>query len=482
VEKTPVSSFWQRGHQHKNLLLAAAVLVGLALRLLILVETRGLDTVILDEQQYRQIATNILAGHGFAWGPGDPTSIRPPLYPALLAGTWRVAGSINLQAVRVIQIGLSLCTAALIYALGRRLYDDSIGQLAAAITWLYPSLIFFDYLLLTEVLFTFLLVAFVLTAVVLVQTGRVWSAGLCGVSLGLAALTRSILWPLPFLLCPLLALLIATSWRRRVSLSVIVLAGYALIVGPWAIRNTRLQGVVTIVDTMGGINLRTGNYEYTPDDRMWDAVSQTTGEKSWIRGLTTEPPGLPMTEGRKDKWAQRKAIEYIRAHPLITFRRSLIKFADFWGLEREFIAGVQQGLFAVPFWFRVCASLAIILGYMLLVTTGVAGIWLVPPSDRRGHILLLLPMVLIVGLHTIVFGHSRYHVPLMPVLAVYAAALVTKRGGLAWVSFRSGWEQRHLPASVVGAAVSVTALLAIWVRQVAFVDLNRIGALIQHVG
>ena len=42
---------------------------------------------------------------------------------------------------------------------------------------------------------------------------------------------------------------------------------------------------VTIVDTMGGMNLRMGNYEYTPDDRMWDAVS-LQGEKSWVHGLS----------------------------------------------------------------------------------------------------------------------------------------------------------------------------------------------------
>ncbi len=62
-------------------------------------------------------------------------------------------------------------------------------------------------------------------------------------------------------------------------------------------------------------------------------------------------PDQPVTEGMKDKWAQRKAIEYMRRASGQTFRRSLIKFADFWGLEREFIAGVQQGLFNPPRWF-----------------------------------------------------------------------------------------------------------------------------------
>jgi hypothetical protein len=67
---------------------------------------------------------------------------------------------------------------------------------------------------------------------------------------------------------------------------------------------------------MGGINLRMGNYEYTPDDRMWDAVS-LRGEKNWVYGIGADVDHTP-TEGEKDKWAQRKALEYMRANPGIT--------------------------------------------------------------------------------------------------------------------------------------------------------------------
>ena len=140
-------------------------------------------------------------------------------------------------------------------------------------------------------MFTLLLLAFVLLAVMLVQTPRASTAFLCGVALGLAALTRSVLWPLPLVLCPLLAFLIRGPACRAVSLLPrCCWLGYAVVVAPWAVRNTRLQETLTIVDTMGGINLRMGNYEYTPDDRMWDAVS-IGGDKSWVHGFATEQPG-----------------------------------------------------------------------------------------------------------------------------------------------------------------------------------------------
>jgi len=460
------------GRDYGRLALVAALVLGAAIRLAILWQTPGLGQQIVDEQQYSEIARNLVAGHGFGWGPGALTSIRPPLYPGLLAAVWSAAGSENLQAVRVVQILLALGTAGLVYAIGTRVFGRAVGRVAAAISWLYPSLIFFNFLILTETLFIFLLMAFLLAAIALVQTPRGWIAVACGLSLGLAALPRSVLWPLPILLCPMLALLIRAPLATRLALPGLVLVGYTLVVAPWAIRNTRLQHVVTIVDTMGGMNLRMGNYEYTPDDRMWDAVG-LTGEKSWVYGLAAEHPGETITEGQKEKWAQHKAIAYMRANPLVTLRRSFIKFADFWGLEREFMAGVQQGLYAPPAWFEVAGSLAIVLVYVLVVTAGAAGIWLAPPGDWRMQILLLLPVVVITGAHTIVFGHSRYHFPLMPIFGLYAAALVVARA--------PAYRFSHRPI-LVGAIVSVTALLAIWIRQVAIVDLARISALLSHVG
>jgi len=450
--------------------LTIAFIAGLAIRLAILANTAGLPTKIADEQHYSRIAQNIVLGHGFAWEERQPTSIRPPLYPALLAGVWALSPN-NLQAVRVLQILLALGTVVLVYILGSRVYGPAVGAWAAAVCWLYPSLIFFNFLILTETLFTLLLVAFVLLAVLLVQTSRTVFAPACGIALGLGALTRSVLWPLPLILCPLLAVLIRAPLGRRLTLPCLVLAGYALVVAPWSIRNSRLQGVVTIVDTMGGINLRMGNYEYTPDDRMWDAV-MLTGPQGWIHGYEPSYPGQPVTEGTKDKWAQRKAFEYMREHPGKTVRRSLIKFADFWGLERDFIAGVQQNLYAPPLWFTVLATLAILVGYVVVVTAGAAGIWLAAPRDWHIHVVVLLPVLAILAGHTLAFGHSRYHLPLVPILAVYGAAFVTMPAS----------SLRFARAKAVGAIFTVSVLLAIWIRQVALVDLPRIRALLEHLG
>src|SRR5215471_11623683 len=206
--------------------------IGLLVRLAVLSQTSTLGAKIVDEQQYTQIAENVRAGNGFAWGPGQLTSIRPPLYPGLLAATWTLTGGTNFQAVRVWQILLSLATAALVFWLGATLWNEKAGALAAAITWLYPSFILYDSLILTETLFTFLLVAFVAATVAVIQKPRAIVAVACGVTLGLAALTRSVLWPLPLVLCPALLLMLDAPFIRRIWLSAIVFLAYALVVGP----------------------------------------------------------------------------------------------------------------------------------------------------------------------------------------------------------------------------------------------------------
>jgi 4-amino-4-deoxy-L-arabinose transferase-like glycosyltransferase len=429
------------------------------------------DAKIGDEQHFLQLAQSLLRGDGFAWGPERPTSLRPPLYPAVVTSLWWLGGEGNLQVVRFVQIFLSLVTAGLVYELGRRAFDPAVAAVAAIVTWLYPSLVFFNFTILTETLFTLLLVAFVLFGVMLVERGRPVLALACGLALGLGALTRSVLWPVPLVVCPLVLLTLRGAWPRRVLLAALVFAGYGLVVIPWAVRNTRLQGVVTIVDTMGGMNLRMGNYEHTPEDRMWDAVS-LTGEQNWVYAMTLEPPRPePPTEGEKDKWAQQKAIAYMRAHPMTTARRALIKFADFWGLEREFVAGVQQGFYAPPQWFTILGTALILLSFAATAALGGAGLWLARP-DWRAHLWLLVPVVVITGVHTIVFGHSRYHIPLIPLLALYAAAL--------WRTRTPGvWRERRLAAA--GAAATVGVLAVVWIRQVVVTDAARIRALVDRI-
>ncbi|MFN7917485.1 MAG: glycosyltransferase family 39 protein [Vicinamibacterales bacterium] len=449
----------------------AALALGLVFRLVVLTQTTGLGTVIVDEQHYAQLARTLVQDGVYGMSATTPTSIRPPLFPGMVAALWSVTGVDHFQIVRVVNIVLAGLTTWLVYLLGCELFTPRVGRLSAVVFWLYPSLIFFDFTILTETLFTCVFVGAILLLARLVRRPGAGVALGAGAVLGLSALTRSVIWPVPLVLCPALVLLIPGRLTTRVGLAALVLAGHVVVLSPWAIRNTKLQGVVTVVDTMGGLNLRMGNYEHTPDDRMWDAVN-LQGEQNWAWALREDFPGrTQFTEGDKDKWAQSRALRYMAENPAITLRRSVIKVSDFFGLEREFAAGIGQGLFAPPRWFGVLASVVIIVVYVAVVLIGVAGAWLTPAGWRE-HVTVLLPLLGVLGGHALAFGHSRYHMPLMPVLGVFAVALVTH----GWPAIRRAaiWQR-------AGAGVCAAALLAIWAYQVLVVDAERIRGLLQQV-
>ena len=161
----------------------------------------------------------------------------------------------------------------------------------------------------------------------------------------------------------------------------------------------------------------------------------------------------------------KKALAYMLEQPALTLKRAIIKCANLWGLEREIIAAWQQGLYQPPRWFVIFGTLAITLSYVALVLLASLGMFLARPADRRAHLFCLLLVAFISGLHTITFGHSRYHLPFIPLLLLYAAAAVHNQS---WWCFREGFRQAAAPIAVW------VSLGAIWGREVLLIDTNRI--------
>ena len=448
--------------------------VGLIIRLVLLSHMNETGLRVIDERHYFRLATSIFSGWGLALGFEVPTSGRAPLYPAFLALVWTVIGEKSLWAIRVTQIGLSLLNVVLLFSLGQRIFNRRVALWAAAIFCFYPSFVAFNFLLLSEVLFTLLLTLFAFGCVVLLQSARPALAVGTGCVLGLAALTRSVLWPFPIILCPLAFLSLQGNRGTRLKLTGCLLLGYLMVVAPWAVRNTSLEGVFTVVNSRGGITLLMGNYEHTPLNRAWDPVT-LTGEQSIFNTYKLrekQPESANWTEGQLEKWAQKTAFAFMLEHPVLTVKRSIAKFASFWGLERSILAGFQIGIFRTPQWFAVFASLVITLAYVLVMVMACLGVFLAAPDNQRIHWLFLLIIFFVSGVHALVFGHSRYHLPLIPFLILYAASALTQHS---WQRFREGL---RVAAAPIAASL---ALLAIWGREVFVVETERLRTLVDSL-
>jgi 4-amino-4-deoxy-L-arabinose transferase-like glycosyltransferase len=294
-----------------------------------------------------------------------------------------VFGVENYNVVRVAQAGLGLLTALLVYALAKKMYNDRVATWAAALCCFYPSLLGYHNFLLTETLFAFLVcVSCISLQRFLLSSRPAWLAAF-GVAMGLATLTRSVLWLFPpFLFAYLLYAVRGVSWPRRVAYTCLPIAVFALTIAPWAVRNTRLQRTFVTVDVMGGRNFMMGNYEHTPPYRVWDAIS-IDGERAWFRVLAAEGAiGPGMTQGQIDKAAMRRTVNFVLENPGLTAKRDVVKFFNFWQLERSIVAGLGRGWWGnLPTWAILLVAGLILGSYSLAMISGVAAFAAAPPAD-----------------------------------------------------------------------------------------------------
>ena len=144
------------------------------------------------------------------------------------------------------------------------------------------------------------------------------------------------------------------------------------------------------------------------------------------------------------------------------------------GEELELIAGAAEGYFgALSRPAIVLLTLVIFGSFTAAMVAGLFGMVMAPPADRRAHALLLLVIGLVCLVHTVTFGHSRYHLPLMPIVLLYAGSAVAHARAL-WArrAGRSFW----LAAGLSGAFV----LGRLW--EISVVDGERYWNLLRALG
>lgn len=455
------------------------LLAGVAVRALLWNGFRSEPLSVWDEKDYHALAVNLLRYGEYTYTPGGtPTSLRPPLYPALVAAVYSVAGEGNLAAVRLLQAAISLLTVGAAFALGRSVVSKRAAYWLAGLLCFYPSLLAYNNLLLTEVLFTFLLTLACLLTVLGLQRSSIGLFAAVGLILGLAALTRSVVWMAPPFLAAFLFFFLRGNWSGRLVAPMALLLTFAATIAPWAVRNTKLQDTFVAVDVMGGRNFMMGNYRYTPLYRSWDAIS-LEGPQSWVAELRATFPADQFedrygSQGKVDKLALACGLRFVREHPGLTIQRSVVRFFDFWGLERELSAGAGRGYYGQMSKIAFVGLTMLTAGtYAAVILLALFGLFFASPADRRGHWLLVCVIAYVCVLHTIVFGHSRYHLPLVPLVLLYTAGALTQ--------VRAIWAQRRsLRFSL--AVVLCLGLMAGWTWNFVAVDWQRFADALASAG
>jgi 4-amino-4-deoxy-L-arabinose transferase-like glycosyltransferase len=225
--------------------LVAALAVAVATRVAVFASAVSDPTrfVTKDSQQYDALARHFGAAYVHAH-PLALSLLRPPGYPAFLAGVYDVFGH-SVTAAIVVEIVIGVGTVYGVYLLADRLLGETAAFVAALALALDPVSVAMTSNLTTETLFAALWVA---AALCWVRLTPPWLAA-AGFLVGVSVLVRPIAEYLPVLLVPLTFFL-----TRRIALAALLLVAFAVPVGLWVVRNHHETGVAT-VSTIGAHNL-----------------------------------------------------------------------------------------------------------------------------------------------------------------------------------------------------------------------------------
>lgn len=360
-----------------------------------------------DDRGYLESA-RILAEEGrFTYhDPVRPTFFITPALPGVLALVYKVTGSLDTaaQTFRMLQAAMVAGALVLLFFIAKRIFNERTALWTVAISSFYPPLWLMSLFIFTESMFLLALMLLLYTALRAMDRPTSGRALVFGLIWGAAVYVRPTiaLWPgLIFLYYRYGARL---PWRKLIRCGLIAGIVFVLCLTPWWVRNYQASGGHFIPLTKAGGNpLLLGTYPFTvPALFMEEQKTWHTTNDQWVN------------DEQDTARAKERIKEGFRTKPLLyTAWYTVGKFALFWG--------------DVFYWMPlpgIPLAVAVLCHYLLLAA-GAAGIrrsWRLP-----GTRLILLLFGYLSLLHMIYLAHSRYSAPLMPLLAMFAAAYLTGR-------------------------------------------------------
>ena len=196
-----------------------------------------LPEVMNDAAEYLTLARNVAAGRGFTMDGATPAAYRPPLFPTLLGGWYRITGTTSPNSAAVFQ--------AILLAVGTLAAFLLFLDITASLAWAAGAALFLavNPLLVTRVAFvlqepTILLFTTlaVWVSVRFLKTPSIPRAALAGAAWGVCTLVKTVAGFAPFLLLTvrLLPGRRGEGWRGDIA---VMLLCFAAAVFPWTARN-----------------------------------------------------------------------------------------------------------------------------------------------------------------------------------------------------------------------------------------------------
>jgi 4-amino-4-deoxy-L-arabinose transferase-like glycosyltransferase len=388
-------------------------------RLAALLHERGV-ILVANVEKGDVFARTYLAHGTYGFIPGHPSAYTQPLYGWFLLPLYWIFGR-HWEVVGLAQIAVACCTTLVVWRIGRRWLSPAAGIVAGLLVALHPYLVWHDVHMNREIL-DHLLAACIVYLTLHCAERLTATAGLAlGAMLGLAILGNVRLEALPFLVLAYLA------WRRSIRLVGVlaVLAGAAVLVMPWVIRNRANVGCWTVTTDARALwkannlntyaTLQSGQWiDHVPQPKSFPPTPQDVYDH-WVKTGVV----VPYDECAQMDEFQSKVISFWVHHP---GAKAKIVPLDMQWLWQPQVVGVTdrpgQGTWLDTMRFYAEPAYMIAL-YMLAAI----GLFVVP---RFFAVLTVLLLAYQTATAALFVGETRYRVPWDFLIALLASSALLR--------------------------------------------------------
>ncbi len=397
--------------------------------------------------EHGEIAANLVAGRGFSTrflGADGPTSQQAPAYPMLVAAAYAAGGVGTPRALLILELGQAALGGVLVasaMALAAEALPDRrrVAIFAGLVAAFHPTLVYAATHVQVASLAATLLTATLAFASRGGRTGRARDAMATGALLAALTLTDPIL----ALAAPGIAWAIAQGrggLRGAARPIALVALTAALGVAPWIARNARVHGELVWVKSTFGYAFWQGN---CAGSEGTDKVVRPSVE----RALTEGRGGL---RGLNESlWKARHEAGYIDDVALTRADYRVLGKLSEPGRSRLLFRGALADLRADPGRYpRLCLrrlryfvffdetnpktrNLPYRASHLALTTLAILGGLVMGRDARRRLGPTALTAALIGAFHTLTIVSARFHVPIEPLMGLWAAAGLSCRGSAA---------------------------------------------------
>jgi tetratricopeptide (TPR) repeat protein len=413
---------------------------------------------MMDELYHDRWAQQIASGD---WVGNEPF-FRAPLYIYLLALTYKIFGH-SFFLPRFFQIILGSFSCVLIFLIAKKLFNRTVGIISGVVASFYAMLIYYDAQLLLDSLTVFLDLMLIALLIHASEKPKLLNWFFCGIILGLSAIARpNILIFVPFILIWLFfsygskfgqfknKLFIKTILIRWTILCVAVL----LVIAPVTLRNYLVGKDFVLIAWQGGYNFYLGN---NPDATGWSATAPQI-DKTWWGGykeairLAEEETGRKLRPSQISDFWFKKGFDFIFSQPFSWLKLMGRKAIYFW---KGFEISNNQNIYVYKdfssLFNLLLGKLVIYLPFGLIGPLSVAGL-LICLKDLRKYLLVYLFILSYSASVIIFFVCSRYRMPVIPFLIMFAAFFV-------WWLFQKIRSKKIFPSVISLAVVAVLLII-----------------------